>query len=345
MPSDTSLIEAASGVLAASFETFRSTVVSSAEELRGMLSDTRDDPGERAERLAAELGPFAESRIRVEELVAVLGNGDAPASGSAPVITRALEVLEAVAATDGPEAPFVVEVPEGGDLRDVVRDALTHAGRVFGAGRAADLARTGRFLDGEHQELFEGLPPRRWTARERRVAPPLVVRVRKDDLRPAGVADFLEGAQKIVLLVEGSPAPPAALVRLISPGVMVVQARSVDGLAPLADFAGPAVAAVFDAEGPAAFVHDPRRGGLPWERIELEEEVEALWRRRAETPARKTTARWTQDLEYLIELATPPTGADEAPGEGAAQEPSAPSTGADRLAAWLIAKTDLGEDA
>jgi hypothetical protein len=340
-------MDAVREALAAPLDEFRSTLVSSLEEVRGMLGDVGRTDEERAGELAVELGPFAVGRIDTGALTAVLSEKQVLAPDAEAVIRRASEALGEMASAEG-GLLFDAKVPPDGDLRDTVRDALHDAGRFFGVARAAAHARTGGWQPEKHEALFEGLPFRAWTTRERAVAPPLVVRVQGADLRPSGLADFLDGALKLVLVVEGE-APPAALARLITPGVMVVQATTPDGLAPLADFPGSGIAGVFggastlDAAGGGIvpFVHDPRKGALPAERIAVATDLEALG---AVLGDKKWKRGWKEDLQHLLTLATLRAGAAPSEdGAGAAEAAVDEVTGADRLAAWLLARTDLDE--
>jgi hypothetical protein len=158
------------------------------------------------------------------------------------------------------------------------------------------------------------------------------------DLRPAGLADFLDGEMKIVLLVQGL-APPAALARVITPGVAVVQTRDLEGLELLREVRGPALAAVFEpeADGVVSFVHDPRGGDLPWERLRIGIDPEELDRRTRDT--RTKNRAWGEDLAHLAALATPPAGSAVAPSAGVDEAPTGASV--EKLAAWLLARTDL----
>jgi hypothetical protein len=342
MPSEAALDTRVTEALGPSRDVFRSTVVTFLEELRGMLADAVSSEGDRARALAAELGPFAAGRVDPERLARVLGPGRVLGADAVQVVERALRVV-ATAAEDGVgKGPVVTVVPPGADLRDAVRDALERAGRVFGAARAAALARSGSFRPQEHEELFEGLPLRRWTRRELQVAPPLVARVSAADLRPAGLGDFLEGNQKIVLLVDGTPAPPAAPARLLTPGVMVIQTDDPAALDALGRYAGPGLAAVFQPGADVVhFVHDPRGGSLPWERISLSAAPDEIRRRFADQRWREPS--WSSDLEHLLALAAAPAAADVALAAQPAGGP--PATSADRLAAWLLARSDLDEHA
>ncbi|HZD06243.1 MAG TPA: hypothetical protein VE173_15135 [Longimicrobiales bacterium] len=322
--------------LGPSREAYRSAVVASVEELRNVVAGQREAGGDRARRLARELGPFATGRIDTGRLAGVLAVEERTLDpASLEVLERAQAVLQETAAET--EDGWLVRVPTGGDLRDTVREAFGHAGIVFGAARAAELARTGTYRPEEHNTLFSGKPFHRWTAAERGLAPPLVVVVEGEDLRPAGLADFLDGAVKIVLLVRGD-APPAPLARVVTPGVTVIQTRDAATLDRMAAAPGPVLAAVFEpeADGVVSFTHDPGAGDLPWERLSVDADLDEL-RERLATGAWKERAR-AEDLAHLLALASPPaTPASPATEAGAEEE----DTAVDHLAAWLLARTDL----
>lgn len=354
MPSDADRDPRVSEVLdllEAPREAFRSTLVSSAEELRGMLSEASLSGRGREDVLAAELGPFAAGRVDTGRLATVLSDRTTLAPEAVAVMEEAARLLEDLADAPPEALPAVAEVPEGEDLRDAVRDALTRVGRAFGAARVAQLARSGAFREEEHRGLLQGLPFRKWTRGERGVAPPLVVTVQAGDLRPAGLGDFLGGTVRVVLVVQGTNAPPASLARLFAPGATVVQAISVEELAPVATSPGPAVAALFESgAGAVPFVHDPAGGPLPWERVTLGEDADAIRSRAAD--ARWKEPSWRQDVEHLLALAVPPAGASAGAtpeaGAGGARPDATPeeakaSADADRLAAWLLARTNLDD--
>jgi hypothetical protein len=337
MPYDT-LLDGVFEALSRPLGAYRSAVAASIEELRGSIAKHRDAGEDRGDRLARELGPFAVGRVDPGMLAGLLSEETRvlpPAS--LQVLARALQVMEE-ASTSAPD-DWTLEVPAGGDLRDTVGMALRHVGVAFGAARAAELARSGAYRAERHNDLFSGRPFHQWTPGERAVAPPLVVRLNGADLRPAGLADFLDGEMKIVLLVEGA-APPASLARMITPGVTVIQTTDVSELALLGEVRTPGLAAVFDtdAEGVVPFSHDPRGGALTWERLRLGIDLEALGGRIEGT--RKKSRRWAEDLAHLVALATPPaTG----PKAGRSEEAGGPdvAVGVDHLAAWLLATTDL----
>ena len=72
-----------------------------------------------------------------------------------------------------------------------------------------------------------------------------MVEVEAEDLLPAGLGEFLDGAVKIVLVVRGHTTP-APLARLITPGTYVVQTADAADLEGLARSRHPGVALVFD---------------------------------------------------------------------------------------------------
>jgi hypothetical protein len=120
----------------------------------------------------------------------------------------------------------------------------------------------------------------------------------------------------------------------------VAQLLGTAGLEALAVAPGPALAGVFEptADGVVPFVHDPLAGDSSWQRLSVQGDLDALGERISST--RWKDRRWAEDLAHLVALAGPPSvGEGPEPTEARAEEP----TGADRLAAWLLAQTDLSE--
>ena len=227
-------------------ESYHSAVATAVDEVRSLLASNRSsDNGRKGERAAAELGAFAAGRIDTERFEALFSEQRTLDDDAVERIEGALSTLTEL--LDEGEAVHTAKVRGGADLRDTVRDALARAGRAFGAGRSVESARAGA----PSTDYASGFMPERWNRAERTVAPPLVVEVEGGDLRPAGLADYLEGSQAIVLLVR-KPAPPAALARLVTPGTLVVQDTDPAALEALADWDGPAVIAVVP-EGAAVF--------------------------------------------------------------------------------------------
>ncbi len=216
---------------------FLSAVAAADEEVRayrGRRAGT-SDPGA---ALGSELGLFAQGRVDPSRLAGLMAVAEAPD----PLTDRLMGVAHDLFAevTAGAADAFQVQVPPGGDVRDAVRDALAALGRAFGVAHAVEKARSHRYDPDTDHTLLHEHPFHRWTARERRLAPPLVVSVRGEDLRPAGLAEFLTGSVKIVLLVDGRVAS-APLARLISSEVFVAQTTDPAVLKALAAHDGPGV--------------------------------------------------------------------------------------------------------
>ena len=344
---------AALDALAASREAFRSAVAQAVDEVRSLLDRERARRQGGAERQAAELGAFVAGRLDAALLASLLGEDEAIDAPGLRVLERGLAILEAIAGwgADG----FLVRVDAGHDLRGAVGAGLALAGRAFGAATAVELVRSGRFRPDEHDALLGPFPPDRWNDAERRIAPPLVVELHGGDLRAGGLAEFLDGTQKIVLVVR-SPAPAAALVRLITPGVLVAQVSDAAELAALLSYDGPAIVALVP-EGAARFVHDPRGGATLAARLTIASLPQREPRGRIGGLSRYQRTEELLQLAALTELAAA-TGSGPGAGaahvsaadgaDGASPLAAAPSTTpapqaqpADRLAAWLLRQADL----
>jgi hypothetical protein len=219
MPSDARLSKAMDAFASLTAQ-FKSAVAATREELRSELTLHGVTLPDRSAQLKSELGEFADGRIDVSRLSGLLGAKSQFAPATLERLDRAAAALGEVAERGA--ALTQAEVPAGGDLTAAVRVRLAEIGRAFGAARVAAARSTLTPLTAQEESFLTALPFREWTAAERRLGPPLVVFVNGDDLRPAGLAEFVDGLQKIVLVVEGD-APPASLVRLITPGVYVAQ--------------------------------------------------------------------------------------------------------------------------
>jgi len=330
MPSDDS-VGAALAALEAALESFRSTVAVTVEAVRGLLDSRGSPEADSGQRLASELGLFANDRIDSARLAKLLVAPHSPATFELAQIERALDVLRAVEA--GGDDQFVRRLEAGTSLTEAVSSALADLGRVFGAARVVELVRSGQYRGGDDQAL-EKFPYSRWNRAERAMAPPLVVELDGEDLAVGGLADFLDGSQKLVLVTRGST-PPAALVRLITPGVLVLQTDDPEDLGLLAHCPGPAVAAVVPVAAPR-FVHTPERTG---ERAALT--VERMPDEEPRASLRASSAfQQGQELRQLADLARARAGAVE--GEGAG-ETAFETDPAGKLAAWLVEQADLSE--
>lgn len=314
--------------MAPALDDFRSAVAEAEEEVRIYRARHEEAVTDPVGRMARELGAFAEGRIDPRRLAGLLGNGVAPD----PLTDRLMAVAhQRFAGMATPDAGALrVRVPSGGDLRDAVRDALAEAGRAFGLAHAVARAREHRYDPDRDYPLLHAYPFDRWSPAERELAPPLVVEVDGAGLRAAGLVEFMEGRQKIVLRVHGK-APPAPLARLVSPGVHVSQVVGEDAPAAVRELAhhtGPGVVGVFDADaGVVPFVHRPDRA------LELDPEVLTA------AIAAATDVRGQPgllDLRHLQALAATPRPVVATEGGTPHDEPTV-----DRLAAWLLARTDL----
>ena len=333
MPSD-ELKRRALEALGDRAESFRSAVAEAVDELRVLLDRQRSPVGARGNTAAAELGAFAAGRIDVDRFATLFEDGDALDAVSVERIEAALETM--VAVLEAGDGAFLAHVDAGGDLREAVREALGRTGRAFGAARAAEAVRAGAEPGTAFAVAFS---PERWTRVERQVAPPLVVDLDGADLRPAGLADWLEGGQAIVLVVR-KPAPPAALARLVTPGTLVVQTTTAEGLAALAGWSGPAVLALVP-EGAAEFAWLPaghpgaERGGPGVLTVTSvpESAPKAL--------GGLSAARQAADLDLLRMLADAAAGRVVSAAGSTAGPASALVDPADRLAAWLLKQADV----
>ena len=255
MPSD-ERVRGALAPLARGRETFRAAVGEALDQIRGYLATHAAAGGDRAALAAAELGSFAGGRIDGGRFAALVSASRLLEGETEAAVRRCADALASL--LDRGDALFACEVPAGGDLREVVAAALADAGRAFGAALAFQALRTGVYRGEQHEPLLHAFPFARWNRGERLLAPPLVIEVDGADLRAGALAEFLDGRQQLVLLVRGA-CTPAPLVRLVTPGIFVLQAAAETELEALAAFDGPGVAALVPT--PAAhFAHDPLGG-------------------------------------------------------------------------------------
>lgn len=324
--------------LALPVQRYRAAVAATVEDVSRRVEAQREGAGGRVAQLAAELGPLAAGRVDVEGLASFLGRWEAVERGALEVMEAALGTLRALLARG--EELFVVRVEGGGRLEEVVAVALAEAGRAFGAARVVELAKSGSYRAAEHEGWLAAFPFHAWSRAERRLAPPLVVEVDGRDLRAAGLAEFLDGAVKLVLVVRGE-AVPAALVRLITPGVFVLQTVDGSGLDRLAAAEGPGVAALVP-EGAARFLHDPAAGREPWERLRVDFLPDSAPRRAL---GGMSAAQQAEELAQLRALMGAPvagvTAAGVGPGVVGGAVSPAPADPVDKLAAWLLRQADL----
>lgn len=316
--------------LAVPIGAFRSALALTLEQVRGFLASQESAAGRDGPPEKALLGEFATGRIDVERFGSLLARVPAIDAFSRTRIEEAYEVLRDAEAQSAHLATAHAET--GGDLRGAVARTLAAVGRAFGAARVYELARTGRYRDADHGSFLDSFPFHRWSRAERLIAPPLVVDVPGHDLRVEPLAEFLDGAVKIVLDVAGE-SPLVPLVRLITPGTFVLQTKGGAGLDRFAAWSGPGIAALVP-EGAALFVHDPGMGPDPWDRIRVDSMPEP-----GRLPRGGRSARQEADeLRQLAALAARPAAP---PPVTAAAAPAVAAEPADRLAAWLLAQADM----
>jgi hypothetical protein len=329
MPSDDRVRDALQA-LAGPAQTFRSTLARTADEVGRLVRLRAATKEAKAARFAAELGAFAGGRIASDRFAHVFENQPSVNGGAAAVIRRSHETL--VALLDRGDDLFRVTVDQGTSLRDAVAMRLADLGRAFGAARVARDAQSGAPTD-RHAPSLERFPFAQWNRTERYLAPPLVIDVRGADVWAAGLAEFLDGRVKLVLVVSGDTSP-APLARLITPSIYVQQAADATELSGLASWDGPGVAALVP-ETAARFTHNPKTGRSPAERLRVAFLPAAAPRKAIDgiSPAQQA-----DELAMLSALAQPAAPTAQAPAV-------APATAdpADLLAAWLLAQANAGQ--
>jgi len=330
MPSEDPRVAHVLETLAGPIAGWRAALGATLARAEALLAAAGADAATRTARVRSELGRFAEGRISPEGLAALLTRVRPALSGPGlAALARGAETLRRMLVQG--ESLFLIAVPEGGSLEAAVEAAFAELGRGFAIARLVELVQNGQYDLEPHRDLLETLPFRTWSRTERRAAPPLVISVAGADLHAAALAEFCDGAAKLVVVVRGGCAP-AALVRLISPGTLVLQSCDAAGLAPLRGAEGPAVAALVPEQA-ARFCHDPSAGKESWQRLR---DVVL-----PEPPRRALggISAWQQaeDLRQLAALARTPF---ELPVSATQREPALGETEAvDRLAAWLLAET------
>ncbi|MHC4819676.1 MAG: hypothetical protein ACYTF8_16650 [Planctomycetota bacterium] len=332
MPSDENdarILDVLGGLVTA----FESAVAATAEAVRVSLEAQKGSGNGQPSDSGADLGAFAVGRIDPERFAALRSSPQALDHVTVGCIENVFATLSRL--IERKQDLLRVDVPPGGNLRDTVAQALADVGRAFGAARVFDLTRAGRFEAQEHGALTQAFRFEHWSKAERRRAPPLIVHVDGADLYPAGLADFLDGAVKFVLVVSGA-APPAPLVRLISPNTFVMQTTDTEELARFAAWDGTGVAALMP-DGAARFMHDPGGGSDLWSRLTV-----------AHLPAAPraavgghSAAQQADALAQLKALATRPPEPEAAPAPAGPAAAEAAGGPADKLAAWLLDQAEL----
>jgi hypothetical protein len=335
MPSDPRVAIALAALKQPTAE-FRSAVQGALVQAESLLAAQSSTVEARAERAGRELGRFGAGHVSLERFAALFHDATPLDEASKKALEHATGHLRAVSAQG--DSVFMAEVTPGRGLGATIDEALAVAGRAFSAIVIAELVRGGRYRPAEHDHLWNAAEFRAWNRAERRFAPPLVVEVSGADLHAGALLDFADGREKLVLVVRGD-APPAALVRCITPGTFVLQTVDGTALDVLAGFEGPAIAAVVP-EGAAVFLHDPRKGAEPWQRLTVMPLPEAPKK------AIGGASAWQmgEDLKILKDLARTPFAVPGVQGQKAMPAMGA-SDAVDRLATWLVDSAGLPRDA
>jgi hypothetical protein len=335
MPSEDSNKEVALEALSDPIENYRSAVATTAEQVRGFLAAHRGDETDDDSAPAAELGAYAVGRIDMDRFENLLsGSREKEEPDTLRKVEKAFAVLRRL--SSGGDDGFYVKVKPGARLREAVAGRLAEIGRGFAAARIAGLAALGALTDGQAEALLEPLGFDAWNKGERRLAPPLVVELEGADLCAADLAEFLDGNMKIVLLVNGD-APPAPLVRLITPRTFVAQTSNPSDLDRFAATKASAVAALMPA-GAARFVHDPAGGALLRDRLEILQLPDKPPRKKVGGASARQQEEELDQLRTLAECSAA-AGATA----GASQAPAHEVTSVEKLGAWLLTQTDLND--
>ena len=300
-------------------ERFRAAVAKTAEDVRGLMGGA----GGAADDQVAALGFFARGRVDVERFSAFTPKSASIDEAAEGPTRAAQEVLDALLAT-GDEL-FVLTLQEGDDLAGQVEERLALVGRAFSAAHVVELAQRREYRQEEHAGLLERYPFAQWSRSERTLAPGLVIELPGTALTAASIVPYLDRSMKIVFVVDGD-ASPAALSRVISPGVFVQQETGDAALEAFAAFEGTAVAALMPGDS-VSFVHDPAAGETTYERfvsLTFPREV----RKRAIGGI--SAAQQAEDYALLETLSVVPSPTGEA-----ASDP------AGKLSAWLLSQADL----
>lgn len=277
----------------------------------------------------ASLGAFASGRIDPKRFAMV-------SSGAAPIdnvgyaaIERAAKALESI--LNSGDEQFVVNVPAGGLASDAIQSRLTTLGAAFAAGAVVELVRRRTYDAVNHGASIEGRPFSNWSAGERKLAPPLVVRLAGRDIDPVALGSFMDGCLRLVLVVD-EPCAPAPLARLVSPGVFVAQTSDAAVLDKLSDLETPAIVAIMN--GPEArFVHDPRGSLAMWQRIQVTRMPDALPR---QSLGSRSAWQQREDVIHLKSLVEPPSLPSSLGGPVARGIDGGVTDPVERLTAWLL---------
>lgn len=345
MPSDARTPQALDA-LAEHRTRYRSAVAAAHDQMAGYLVAHRARTHGRAQTAAKELGRFAAGRIDAERFGALFTESHALTVDTTERVERLIGVLAELLAEG--DALFTCEVAPGGDVRTAVERTIAQAGRVFGAVLAFQALKTGTYRPERHDAGVLAFPFAQWNRSERLVSLPLVVEVDGADLRADAFTDYLDGRVAIVVVVRGA-CSPAPLVRLVTPGMFVMQAADVAELRLVANHDGPAIVALVPPDA-ARFVHDPRAGqtlqarlrvaAIPSEPPRHPLGGRSVWQQREELAQVRSLAA----LREIQPVAGTTSAADAVVATAASGPGLVPASDGDvdRLTSWLLAEAGLG---
>ena len=334
------LTQRAIAALAPQVDRYRAAVTQALQSMRDYLAARRHHSDGGAAEAALELGRFAAGRVDGSRFAAVFTGTQILDPDTALRIERCADVLQDLLELG--DVLLVRGVTVGGDVREAVDEFLADGGRAFGAVLMFQAVRNGVYRAGHHDAHLFAFPFARWNRGERLLAPPLIIEVDGADLRAESLAEYLDGRARLVFIVRGE-SPPAPLMRLITPGTMLIQDSDPAALDLLRDFDGPAAAILSDKV--ARFVHDPRGGRTLRERLSVSYVPTSVPRH---SVGGRSAWQQAEELAQLTEYARKPSDgpvAAAAPAPSVAAAPS--STGSAGLAGqdgvgvltnWLLAQ-------
>lgn len=328
MPSDPRVTRAFE-LLAKPIEQYRTAVATTLEEVRGHLAAGRSDRQAHAARLQSQLGAFGAGRIDTTRLSTLLGNREALDVPSLQRLERASDTLRNIVSRGSDLLHLTIL--RGDDMGLCVSARLALIGRAFAAARIAAAAHNRAASGLDEAVALSTFPFAEWSASERKLAPPLVISVEGADLVAGGLAPFLDGMQKFLLIVDG-PSAPAPLVRLITPGVLVIQGHDFPDFEVMTAWTASAVAALVP-ETAVRFTHDPAAGSRPWQRLSVHMPPDG----RIARIGGLTAPQQSEELRQLEGLAAPPP----APVVAAPEAGASTADPVDRLAAWLLQQAQV----
>lgn len=311
--------EIALQAIRAQIDRFRSTLLVTSNQVKALLSGTKDSDDDQS----VALGLFAKDKVNSERFASFAAKNH-PLDAATEVPIRAAQQVLISLLSQG-DSLFIIDVDKGEELGHQLSARLASIGRAFAAARVIGLAKNGAYKEHKHAVTLENFPYAMWNNSERALAPGLLVKVSGSDFKPSSIVPLLDTNMKIVFCVSGD-APAAALSRVISPGVFVQQETGEANLDGFAAFKGIAIAALLPPTA-VKFIHDPSAGTTTYQRftsITFPKDV------KKRVVGGISAAQQSEDYGLLECLSVPPDISGEATADPAGE-----------LSAWLLHQTDL----